>query len=74
MVTMFPSITSYHRVHLLISSCGKRTFDLEINMIRFVMKMLQKVEKHIFVANFTNLVDCFMPSTMIIYYHPRIGV
>jgi hypothetical protein len=33
MVTMLPFIASYNRVHLLIPSCGKGVFDLEINMI-----------------------------------------
>jgi hypothetical protein len=39
-------------VHLLIPSCGRGAFDLEINMIGLAMKMLQKVKKHIFVTNF----------------------
>jgi hypothetical protein len=53
MVILLASITSYDKVHLLNPSCGRGTFDLEINMIGFVMKMLQKVKKHIFVSNFT---------------------
>jgi hypothetical protein len=53
MVIMLASITSYDKVHLLIPSCGRGTFDLEINMIGLAMRMLQKVEKHISIANFT---------------------
>jgi hypothetical protein len=53
-----PQVTlqaSYNRVHSLVPSCGRVTFDLEINTKALAMRMLQKVEMHILVTNLTRI-------------------
>jgi hypothetical protein len=52
---VLPLKTSYDRVNLIIPSCGRGTFHLEINMITLVMRMLEKLKKHIFVPNLTKI-------------------